>query len=341
MKIIEGDQVLKSLRMAFASLLLFVISYPSPASDASPLAVISKMEGSVSLMSAASKSAVSGAASGEKWRKAGTGDFLFQGDRIKTAKKSRAVINFISGIEIEVNEETEFVIKLSEKQGDRREEMDMILGEILSKVRKGADYSVRTPQAVTAVRGTKFGVRASGNITEVYVFEGMVDVFNSYGKILCKEGEKTSVGAGASPSPPAQLEKEDMSKKSLWTGKQKQELDVEMELKSEKGFIAGLPVEVSLKAPAQYDGKIDVKTSSKDFELSAAGKKWRGAARFKMSGGALTFYCRKKRPGPGVMTIDNDDIKTLITAVNFDEAKEKKLKLKLDDGREMDIQFKK
>jgi len=330
MRIIERAGGLTVFVM-FAALLC-VSPYTAVLDAASPLAVISETAGRVSVMSASSAG---------KWVKAKTGDFLFEGDRVKTAKKSRAVINFISGIEIEVNEETEFVIKLSEKQGDRREEMDMILGEILSKVRPGADYRVRTPQAVAAVRGTKFGMRALGNMTEVYVLDGMVDVFNDYGKILCKQGEKTSVGAGASPTSPEKLEGEYLDKESSWAAGEKEELNIELEIKSDRGFLAGLPLELNLKAPAQYDGKIDVKTSSEDFELSSDGKKWRGSSRFKMSGGALTFYCRKRLPGPGVLTIDNDDMKTIITAVNFDEPKEKMLKLRLDDGREMDIQFKK
>jgi len=316
-----------------AALVLSVLLCPVSAlePDASPMAVMSKTEGKVLVLSSG----------GEKWNRGRTGDFLFEGDSIKTGRKSLAVINFISGIEIEVNENTEFTIKLSERHGGKMEEMDMVLGEILSKVRKGADYRVRTPQAVTAVRGTKFGVRASANSTEVYVLEGTVDVFNSYGKISCNQGEKTTVGAGESPAAPEKLKDNALDEESSWTGKKKEELNIELELKSEKGFIAGLPVEVNLKAGAQYDGKIEVKTSSEDFEVSAGGRKWRASGKFKMAGGVLTFYCRKKHPGPGVMTIDNDDIKTLIMAVNFDEVKEKKLKLKLGDGRELNLKFKK
>ncbi|MCD6311561.1 MAG: FecR domain-containing protein [Elusimicrobia bacterium] len=320
-------------KLTAAALVLSVLLYPLSAlePDVSPMAVMSKVDGKVLSLSSG----------GEKWNRVKTGYFLFEGDKIKTAKKARAVMNFISGVEIEVNENTEFTIKLSERQGGKREEMDMILGEILSKVRKGADYSVRTPQVVTAVRGTKFGVRASANSTEVYVLEGQVDVFNSYGKISCKQGEKTTVGAGEPPAAPEKLKDDAMDEESLWRGEERKELKVELELKSEKGFIAGLPIEVKLKAGEKYDGKIDVKTSAEDFELSSDGKKWRASGRFKMVDGVLVFYCRKMRFGPGVLTIDNDDIKTLITAVNFDEAKEKKLKLKLGDGRELNLKFKK
>ncbi|MEA2082301.1 MAG: FecR family protein [Elusimicrobiota bacterium] len=332
MKIIEcgNFKLLKCFGLA-ASILFIFQQAPVTAAEASPLAVISKADGKVVVMAPA----------GGKWKKVRTGDFLFEGDRIKTSRKSRAVINFISGIEIEVNENTEFTIKVSERKGGKREEMDMILGEILSKVRKGADYRVRTPQAVTAVRGTKFGVRATGNITEVYVFEGLVDVFNSYGKIRCKEGEKTTIGSGKSPDSPEKLKTKALEEESSWTEQKREELKIDLELESEKGFIAGLPVEVRLKSATQYDGKIKVRTSAEDFEVSSDGKKWRASARFKMKAGSLVFYCVKKHPGPGVLTIDNDDIKTLITAVNFSEAKEKKLKLKLGDGREMNLQFKK
>ncbi|MBA3066276.1 FecR family protein [bacterium] len=320
--------------LTFVALALSIVSQTAAlraaGPDASPLAVISRAQGKVIIMIRGS----------EKWTKAKTGDFLFEGDRVKTGKKARAVINFISGIDIDVNEETEFTIKLSERQGGKREEMDMILGEILSKVRPGGDYRVRTPQAVTAVRGTKFGVRAKKGFTEVYVLEGAVDVSNSYGKIICNPGEKTTIGAGEPPAAPEKMKEDTLSDESSWTGKET-ELTLELELKSEKGFIAGLPVEVSLRTGAAYNGKIEVKTSAEDFKVSKDGEKWLGAGRFKMQGGVLTFYCMKKNSGAGVMTIDNDDIKTLITAVNFDEAKEKKLNLKLDDGRELNLKFEK
>ena len=310
-----------SLLLCYFFTLLFCYFAPKGAAAETPLAVISKVEGRVTVKKAEYT----------KWSGATTGEFLFQGDAIKTGSKSKAVINFVSGVEIDVNENTEFTIKTADEGGTKKEELDMILGEILSKVRVGTDYSVKTPQAVAAVRGTHFGVRMRGAVTEVYVLDGVVDVFNSYGKMSCKKGQKTTVAAGAPPEEPKEAEDAELEEDANWQS-DKAEIELKIDLLSEKGFIAGVTLEVTLTAPAEYDGRIDINTNPGDFEVTKV---------FPLSGGVMKFYCMKDKPGPAVINITGDGIKTIITAINFDEAKEKELKLKLDDGRTLNLKFKK
>lgn len=286
----------------------------------SPLAVLSKTEGRVRVMR-------SGA---EKWKKAGQGVFLYEGDSIKTGKKSKAVINFISGIEIDVNSNTEFKINMEEEKGKKKEELDLIMGEILSKVQKGTDYRVKTPQAVTAVRGTKFGVVAGAGQTSVYVLDGTVDVYNDFGTVSCGKGEKTSVGSGAAPAPPEEMEEEEIEEQSGWQEPEKEEIELKVEINSGKGLITGVEVEVVITADKEYEGKIEINTTPDDFEVTRV-EPW--AER------VLKFYCIKTEPGQAVININNDDVKTIIMMISFDEPKEKKLSLELDDGRKLELKF--
>jgi len=314
------------VKTAAGGFILFTVCcllFTAPAAaDVSPLAVLSKTEGKVRIMKPEQ----------EKWKSGKTGMFLYGGDRIKTEKRSKAVINFISGVEISVNAETEFMIKVEEDKGQRKEELELMLGELLSKVPKGGDYKVKTPQAVTAVRGTKFGVIAGSGQTAVYVLDGAVDVFNSYGKISCGKGEKTTVGSGAAPAAPEKMKEEDMEKQAGWSEPDKEEVEIKIELKSEKGFIAGLPLEVELTAEGsdEFKGRIQIETTPDDFKVTKV-KPW--------TDGALKFYCIKGAAGPAVINVTGKDIKTIVTAVNFDEAEEKELRLKLNDDRELKLKF--
>ena len=320
---LQYDIFLKRIRTV-PILLIFIFSFlifNSAQSAESPLAVLSKAEGKVRIMKPGQ----------EKWLTGKTGMFLYGGDRIKTEKNSKAVINFVSGVEISVNAETEFTIKAEEEKGQKKEELDLVMGELLSKVPKGGDYKVKTPQAVAAVRGTKFGVQSVGGMTSVYVLDGEVDVFNSYGKISCRKGEKTTVGSGAAPSSPEEMKEEEMKEQSDWSEPEKEEVELKIELKSEKGFIAGLPLEVELTAEGpDYKGKIQIETSPDDFKVTKV-KPW--------TDGVLKFYCIKETAGPAVINVTGKDIKTIVTAVNFDEAQEKELRLELNDDRKLKLKF--
>ena len=77
-------------------------------------------------------------------------------------------------------------------------EFNLLQGKFKAKVikRLGQKFTVRTPNAVTSVRGTEFIVTHDPdiNITNVYLKEGVVDVDNLHGKIIqLQVGESVSV----------------------------------------------------------------------------------------------------------------------------------------------------
>jgi len=293
--------------------------------EKTPIAMLSSVRGKVFVVREGAKEPV----------RAKTGELLYSGDKVKTEAGARAVVNFVSGIEIIVESNTEFTIRTDEKSLKKQEELEMLFGELLSKVPKGVDYRVRTPQAVAAVRGTMFGVECTGNKTVVFVVEGEVEVYNNNGKVVCKGGEKTDVSEGAAPNPAQKIEDENTEKFEQFKEKAKPEV----KLKSEKGFVEDIPAEVEITVK-NFEGKVELKLSPADFVISQDRIKWKNKASFLIKE-KLTLFCMKKNPGPAVLTLTGKEIETTIIALNFSEAQEKALEIELENSKKLYLKFKK
>jgi len=107
------------------------------------------------------------------WKEVSPGSKIQEGDQIRTGSGS-AIINFSDGSSIEIGPNSSF--KYSAEFY-----LKLLFGKIRIWVQSwGKKFEVRTPSAVTSVRGTEFIVEHSAetNITKVYLFEGLVDVTN-------------------------------------------------------------------------------------------------------------------------------------------------------------------
>ncbi len=147
----------------------------------------------------------------DKWRVAEKGMFLYEGDKLKTDAKSKAAITFVNGIEVKLNDSTEITIEVSEDMRGIGNEIDLLLGEIWSRViKEGTQFEVQTPQAVAAVRGTEFDIDVGGNgVTMVMVYKGTVEVANDFGTVNVKENSKTIVQSNEAPQPPITIDESD------------------------------------------------------------------------------------------------------------------------------------
>lgn len=106
-------------------------------------------------------------------RPAAAGALLHKGDRLATGPNSRAFVGFSDGSAIRLNADSRLdLAELGKKTG-----LALQSGSVLSAVHKGARYSVTTPRAVAAVRGTVFYVEATAaKPGYVCVCEGTVAV---------------------------------------------------------------------------------------------------------------------------------------------------------------------
>jgi hypothetical protein len=103
---------------------------------------------------------------GREWKPATDGMVILPGDEVKTAEKNFVEVLMDGGKvgRVEIEEKSLFRIKSAETDaatGDKTTLLDLAIGKIL--VRAGAlkgnsKFEVRTPTALTGVRGTVFEV---------------------------------------------------------------------------------------------------------------------------------------------------------------------------------------
>lgn len=103
-----------------------------------------------------------------------------RGDRIKTARETRCEIKLHDGSVIRIGENSEFDFQQSNLSTTTRQfEAGLSIGKIWAVVTKWTnpkdDFSVKSPTAVCAVRGTIYRMETDST-TRVAVYDGQVDV---------------------------------------------------------------------------------------------------------------------------------------------------------------------
>ena len=128
-----------------------------------------------------------------QWARLQEGERCVVGTRIRCGENAFAILEFAPGHRVKVDENT--TIELSEMQyredsGQEKTLIDLAAGRILNNVRKlrteDSEYSVRTPTASAAVRGTIYEVRYEEETkrTSVRVLEGLIELEARIGRRL-------------------------------------------------------------------------------------------------------------------------------------------------------------
>lgn len=174
----------------------------------------------------------------KQWAKGKPGTFLYEGDSVRTGVGSKVVIIFSNGVEIKINENTQFDLRIAEL-GKVAEKIRMKKGQGTCSLRARADveFSIKTPVAVAAVRGTKFDIKVADNgNTTVFVMEGIVGVKNDFGTVQVKENQITNVAGGSAPEPPKEASPEEIKSHTDWQQDIKiEEKTLKLKIKTEKG----------------------------------------------------------------------------------------------------------
>lgn len=189
------------MRFHAVALLLALAAAPALAQDAADWdARLGSVRGEVTVFSAG------GSTDGV----AGEEDMpLEAGDRVVTAEGASAEVVLDGGSLITLRESSDFKVE-SPSKADAS--FSLAFGSLLAKIQKLAAgrFSVRTPSAVAAVRGTEFGVEVEGEETHVGVFdEGKVEVSEAAGgpAELLIANQETRVAKGAKPLHAYQLQR--------------------------------------------------------------------------------------------------------------------------------------
>lgn len=148
------------------------------------------------------------------------GASLIVGDRLATGSGARAQITFSDGSIVHLGENTTLTVEryaANPTTGSRQVLLSVAAGLVDAVATKSGNgnfnYAIRSPDGVSAVRGTHWSLDVQANQTTVFVHEGSVAVESIKGnRILLKDGQSVTIsrahGMGKNvPVPPATLEK--------------------------------------------------------------------------------------------------------------------------------------
>ncbi len=134
------------------------------------------------------------------WSAAQTNQTLRIADRIRTGERSRAMLHLLDQSTLRMGELTEFLVEPIEELPEKPS-FSLTKGLIYFFHRdKPVDVQFKTRTATAAIRGTEFNlaVEESGR-TVITMFDGEVELTNTFGAIQIKNGEQGVVEPGQPP----------------------------------------------------------------------------------------------------------------------------------------------
>jgi hypothetical protein len=141
------------------------------------------------------------------WVDAQVGQALEFHERLRTGPLSRAAVRLSDLSVLRVNELTTIEILPPQESSDKPG-LDLKSGAMYFFSReKAQEQDIQTPVATGALQGTEFylSVAADGH-TKLAVFDGKVDLKNSFGRVSLVSGEVGDVDAGHAPTKTAMIE---------------------------------------------------------------------------------------------------------------------------------------
>lgn len=141
--------------------------------------------------------------------RAGDGQVLSAGDRVRTADQGHALVTFLDGSTVEIEPATTITViqATAAASGAITIQLEQAIGRTWSSVQRLANsdskFELHTPAMAATVRGTGFitEVLASG-ATTVSTIDGTVEVSAQGTTVVVPAGSVTTVQPSAPPSPP-------------------------------------------------------------------------------------------------------------------------------------------
>lgn len=308
-------------------------------------AIVTRMIGTLKMKPAASNN----------WVDVKPGSFVNEGDEVRTGKNSRVALTFISGSEVKLDANSEFKVEKDEAVRGSGNTVRLKKGRsLVNAFVKGTKFSMHTPVATIAIRGTVFGADV-GDVTNVLVLEGVVEAKNEYGSVNINANEQTTIGASGAPPPPTPVtstEKIDEWKKfDQTTESQKGSIKVTSGIKED---FAGMSIRLKIQA-VDDKGKEDDKNSS-ELSLMANSptatfsvdeeKTW-GAKKVKLDKGSVVIAVKDTVPGDLMVSVTGSTNHTpggmglkFKPLPSAPKNKQAILKIKTETGEEEEIKIK-
>lgn len=142
---------------------------------------------------------------------------IYEGDRVKTGKGSQALMEFSNGIQVALNEDTDFLIlsRWEASKGFTRI-LRLSTGEVWVKTMGGPKpLEIETPVATAAVKQTEFDLKVQPDgQTTLTVVEGIVEFGTAFGTCPIKTSTISYGNRGKKCTKPAPV---DVAPNVAWT----------------------------------------------------------------------------------------------------------------------------
>ena len=134
------------------------------------------------------------------WQKITLGMEIPDGSQVSTGSDGIAEVTLADGSFVRMRPGT--TLDIPSPRPDEKSRIQMILGRIWIRARRGANFNVETSSAIAGVRGTEFGVEVDPSGREVFIcYSGKIEVTPVAGKgiqvprnpVILNGGEKVSV----------------------------------------------------------------------------------------------------------------------------------------------------
>jgi streptogramin lyase len=114
---------------------------------------------------------------------------------LRTQKKQRASIQFRDRTTLQMNQQTDAVLRSPHITTVKK-------GEVEELVAPGSDHRVQAGSALASAIGTDFDVRVAGKVVTIAVVHGAVLVHGAHGSVVVTTNHETTVKGNAAPTPP-------------------------------------------------------------------------------------------------------------------------------------------
>ncbi len=276
-----------------------------------------------------------------KFSAAYKGQMIKNGDVIKTPKKVFMSIVFLDGSNIKIQQETELrVTSYRRTAKELATTLDLARGEAYSDIAsQGSDgeFTVKTPTAVAAVKGTELNVdfNEDSEETSLVVTEGSVEFYNpefpdQAQSVGAGEGSTLEVGQEA-PSEPEEVPEDELP---TWQN----------DIAPEYGFIlkpdktSRQPVNQVVKVSVgvvsasnkednnTFQGTATFSTESENLLVSADKSSWASSASIGIENGKGLFYLKGVAEGTYNVVGASDEFESAKVSVDYFQSQSQKKK---------------
>lgn len=283
----------------------------------------------------------------QAWTNSKIGEFIYEGDSVKTLARSRALITFTNGVESRLHANTVFSV-VPKELGKGGNAIKMSVGKLWNRVlRQKTKFDIHTPVATISVRGTEYEADVNENgETVCKCYDGEVEMGNEHGYVKIKKGTMSTAGQGEAPKDPVKMGDED---KSTWQDEVKTN-SIKLALKKQTALIdeevdGTLTVNDS-KGNKDTNYKKDIKLASDSQKclFSKGDGKWQASISVTPEKGDAAFKVKCSGYGLIGVSASGDGLGSSMTSYEIKLPEKKNLRIKVRDAsgdvKEMLLKFK-